>query len=208
MLRFENLGKRYGDHVVFQGLCFETGAGCFVATGDETGSGRTTLLSVLGGTVQPDDGEVWLAGHSLRSAPVAAQAALAYIPDDCLAYPLLTGREWLDREAAARNTAVDAATLELAERFALGPHLDKRFEQMSLGTRKKIYLTALALGNAPVVIADEPSGGLDGAARAVLIDLFTTLGHTRVVFFASHDAALIRGCGAQSVGFADLGVKR
>jgi heme-transporting ATPase len=58
------------------------------------------------------------------------------------------------------------------------------------------------------VIADEPSGGLDGAARAVLIDLFTALGQRRVVFFASHDAALIRGCGAKPVSFADLGIKR
>ncbi|QGZ66074.1 ABC transporter ATP-binding protein [Paraburkholderia acidisoli] len=204
MLRFDNLSKRYGERVIFQGLQHAFGAGC-VALCDENGSGKSTLFGLLAGTLEADTGEVWLGGHSLRSAPLEAKAALAYVPDDCLTYPTHTGRAFLELVAARRNTTVSAGTLELAERFGLAPHLEKRFEQMSLGSRKKFFLTAATLGESRVLIADEADAGLDAAARAVLIDLFKTLGQDRTVFFSSYDTVLIRGCDAKMLGFAELG---
>ncbi|MDN7488877.1 ABC transporter ATP-binding protein [Burkholderia sp. AU45274] len=204
MLRFDNLGKRYDKRVIFKGLHYASGAGC-VALCDETGSGKSTLLAILAGTLDADEGEVWIGGHSLRTAPHDAKSALAYVPDDCLAYPLQTGREFLDLVAAGRKTVVDARTLELADRFGLGPHLEKRFEQMSFGTRKKLFLTATTLGAPAVVIADDPDSGLDAASRAVLIDLFKTLATDRAVFFSTYDPALTSACDARVTTFAELG---
>lgn len=205
MLRFENLSKRYGERVIFQGLHHVSGAGC-VALCDENGSGKSTLLDILAGAIDADEGEVWINGHSLRSAPLEAKSALAYVPDDCLAYPFQTGRAFLDLVASTRKTAVDARTLDLADRFGLTPHLEKRFEQMSLGTRKKFFLTATTLGKPAVVIADEPVSGLDAAARAVLIDLFRNLAKESAVFFSSHDLRLAQACEATVTSFADLGM--
>ena len=82
--------------------------------------------------------------------------------------------------------------------------IDKRFEQMSYGSRKKVFLTAAALGETHVLIADEPAGGLDASARAVLAELFRTLGKTRTVFFTSYDEGFTRACEATSICFADL----
>jgi ABC-2 type transport system ATP-binding protein len=206
MLRFDNLCKRYGEHTLFQGLHYSANAGCFALT-DESGSGKSTLLGILAGEIQADAGEVWLGGHSLRAAPLAARSALTYVPEDCLTYPLETGREFLERVAMQRKTALENHTLELADRFGLTPHLEKRFEQMSYGTRKKMFLTSATVGAPTVVIADEPGGGLDAAARAVLIDLFKQLGQDRVVFFTSYDAALTQACEAQAVSFADLAAR-
>ncbi|WP_346777896.1 ATP-binding cassette domain-containing protein [Paraburkholderia sp. Ac-20340] len=157
MLRFENISKRFGKHVLFEGLHFTTGAGC-VALCDETGSGKSILLGILAGEIDADKGEVWLGGHSLRSAPIEAKSALAYIPDDCMAYSGLTGRTYLDHVAASRNTVVGAQTLDLAHRFGLAPHLEKQFEQMSFGTRKKFFLTATTVGAPAAIIADDPAG--------------------------------------------------
>ncbi|MEW6341250.1 MAG: ATP-binding cassette domain-containing protein [Pseudomonadota bacterium] len=203
MLRFENLCKRYGEHTLFQGLRYSVDAGC-IALNDESGSGKSTLLGILAGEIEPDAGEVWLGGHSLRTATLAAKSAVAYVPEDCLASSMQTGRAFLEDVAAQRHTTLDSRTLELADRFGLTPHLEKRFEQMSFGTRKKICLSAAALGRVAVVIADEPGGGLDAAGRAVLIDLFKELGRDRVVFFTSYDTALTNACEAQAVSFADL----
>lgn len=203
MLRFENLSKRYADHVIFTRLHYSAGNGCVVLN-DEMGSGKSTLLGVLAGTLDADGGEVWIGGHSLRTAATKAKSALAYVPDDCMAYPLQTGREYLQDVASNRNVTIDAQTRDLAQRFGLEPHLDKRFEQMSYGTRKKMFLTAAAIGKVAVVIADEPGGGLDASARAVLVDLFKTFAQDRTVFFCSHDAALTQACGAKAINFADL----
>jgi ABC-type multidrug transport system ATPase subunit len=204
MLRFENLSKRYSERLIFQGLHDDIASGC-VALNDESGSGKSTLIGILAGMIEPDAGEVWLGGHSLRTAPLAAKSVLTYVPEDCMTYPDQTGREYFSNVAAARNTAVSNTTLELADRFGLTPHLDKRFEQMSFGTRKKIFLTAAVLGETRVLLADEPVGGLDAAARAVLVDLFKTLAQTRTVFFSSYDTVFTDACEARSVSFADLG---
>lgn len=203
MLRFENLCKRYDERVIFQGLRYNAGTGC-VALNDESGSGKSTLLAILAGEIEPDQGEVWVDGHSLRHATLDAKVQVAYVPDDCMPNSQQTGREYLEQVALNRKTIVESQTLDLADRFGLTPHLGKRFEQMSFGTRKKIFLTAAALGDVKVVIADEPCAGLDAPARAVLIDLFRMLGKDRTVFFSSYDEDFTQACGAKMISFAEL----
>jgi len=203
MLRFENLSKRYSDRVIFEGLHHDTVSGC-VALNDESGSGKSTLLGILAGAAEADAGEIWIGGHSQRATPAAAKALLTYVPEDCMPSPDPTGREYLQCVASARHAMLSDTTLALADRFGLTPHLEKRFEQMSFGTRKKFFLTSAVIGETKVLIADEPVGGLDAAARAVLVDLFTTLAQTRTVFFSSYDEAFTQACAAKSITFADL----
>jgi len=206
MLRFDNLSKRYGDRVLFEGLHFDTTSGC-VALNDESGSGKSTLLAVLAGATDADTGDVWLGGHSLRAAPQAAQALLTYVPEDSMSWPDQTGRDYLRQIASVRRSALTGDVLAFAERFGLAPHLDKRFEQMSYGSRKKVFLTAALLGETRVLLADEPAGGLDASARAVLVDLFKTLSTSRTVFFTSYDEAFTQACEATRIGFADLAAR-
>lgn len=203
MLRFENLAKRYDNQPVFNGLNHAFGAGC-VALQGANGSGKSTLMSMLAGVVQPDAGEIWIAGHSLRTDPLSAKACLAYVPDECPVYPFLSGRAFLELVASTKHTRVDAATLELVEHFRLQPHLEIRFEQMSLGTRKKMLLAAVLLGAPSVIIADEPSNGLDANAKRVLAALFQQLGKTAVVLFSTHDPEFAAACDARTIGFSAL----
>lgn len=203
MLRIDNLSKRYGDHLVFQGLTHTFAPGC-VALCEEDSTGKSSLLGIIAGLIAPDAGEVWIAGHSLTRAPRQAKARLAHVPDDCLAFPAQTGRGLLEQVAMEKNATVDAAVLDLAYRLGLEPHLDKRFEQMSTGTRRKVFLTAAALGDPAVVIADGPGKGLDAQARAVLAEQFKAWSRDRVVLFASHDPELVQACGAVSVNVAAL----
>jgi len=191
------------DYLIFQGLTHRFTPGC-VALCEEDSTGKSTLLNLIAGVLPPDSGDVWIDCHSLTHAPQQAKARLAYAPDNCLAFPTQTGRGLLEQVAAEKNVALDEATLELAYDLGLEPHLDKRFEQMSTGTRRKMFVTAAALGNPAVVIADGPSNGFDARGRAVLAELFKAWGKDRVVLFASHDGELVEGCGAEVVSVAAL----
>ncbi len=203
MLRIDNLSKRYGDYIVFQGLTHTFAPGC-VALCEEDSTGKSSLLNIIAGTLAPDSGDVLIDSHSLRDAPQAAQSRLAYVPDNCMAFPEQTGRGLLEQAARAKGVTLDDSIWELARQLGLEPHLDKRFEQMSTGTRRKVYLTAAALGNPAVVVADGPSNGLDAQARGVLADVFKRWAQDRVVLFASHDPELVQACGAATVNVADL----
>lgn len=203
MLRLENLGSRHGEHVVFAGLTYTFGPGC-VALCEEERTGKTSLLEIIAGVRKPDTGNVWVDGQSLLQARQQALSRLAYVPDNCLVAPTQTGRDLLVQAAAAKQVALDDAVLELADALGLSPHLDKRFEQMSTGTRRKVFLTAAALGDPAVVIADGPSNGLDAQGRSVLAEVFRRWGQDRVVLFASHDPELVRACGANAVEVGSL----
>lgn len=203
MLRFDNIHKRFDDRVLFNGLRYAIDVGCTVLV-DENGGGRSTLLGILAGAIPADEGEVRLSEYSLKDAPSAVKARLAYIPDECMDYPTQTGRVFLERVASTRKTTLNDTTLALTSAFDLTRHFDKAFEQMSYGTRKKFYLAAATIGEPAAIIADEPSAGLDAGSRAVLHALFKQLGQDRIVFFASHDAELVRACDAKAVGFADF----
>ncbi|MDE1179869.1 ABC transporter ATP-binding protein [Paraburkholderia sp.] len=201
MLHFENLAKRYGDHVVFSGLTHRFGPGC-VSLQAPNGSGKSTLIDMLAGATPADSGVISIDGHTCGT-PQAAQK-LAYVPDDCMTHPSLSGRALFERVASVMGTRVESPTYDLAERFGLTSRLDMRFDQMSLGTRKKMYLAAISIGNPTVILADEPSNGLDAAARRVLVELFRELGHTRVVLFSTHDPDFADACDARVVDFSAL----
>lgn len=203
MLRIDNLSKHYDDHLVFQGLTHTFSPGCFVL-GDENCTGKSTLLKIIAGVVAPDSGEIWIDGHSLRQTPEQAKLRVAYVPDNCLEFPMQTGRGLLEQIALDKHATLDDTVLGLAHKLGLEPHLDKRFEQMSRGTRRKVFLAAAALGNPAVVVADGPSNGLDAPACSVLAELFKTWARDRVVLFASHDPELVQACGAQSIEIAAL----
>jgi len=203
MLRINHLSKRYSDHLVFQGLTHTFQPEC-IALCEEESSGKSSLLDIIAGVIVPDEGDVWIDGHSLTHSPLQAKARLAYVPDNCLAFPSQTGRGFLEQAASEKNVPLDDAVLELAYRLGLEPHLEKRFEQMSKGTRRKVFLTAAALANPAVVVADGPSNGLDARACAVLADLFKTWSKDRVVLFASHDSELVQACEARVVKVGEL----
>ena len=203
MLRIDNLSKRYGNHLVFQGLTQAFPPGC-VALCEEDSTGKSSMLRIIAGVIAPDEGDVWIDGHSMIHSPVQAKSRLAYVPDNCLAFPAQTGRGLLEQVASEKNSAIDDTVLDLAYRLGLEPHLDKRFKQMSTGTRRKVFLTAAALGEPAVIIADGPSNGLDTQARAVLAEQFRIWSQDRVVLFASHDYELVQACGARALNVDEL----
>lgn len=201
MLHLDNLSKRYDGYLVFQGLTRTFAPGCY-ALCEEDNTGKTTLLNIIAGVIKPDEGDVRIDGHSMAQSPYHAKARLAYVPDNCMVDPAQTGRALLEQVAAEKKVALDEDVLDLAYDLGLEPHLDKHFEQMSTGTRRKVYLTAAALGDPAVVIADGPSNGLDKEARTVLAELFRSWSKDRVVLFASYDAELVQACGAHEFNIA------
>lgn len=203
MLRIDNLSKRYGAHRLFQGLTHTFSPGC-VALCEEDSTGKSSLLGIIAGVIAPDAGDVWIDGYSLIQTPLQAKARMAYVPDNCLTFPLQTGRGLLEQVASEKNTTLDDDVLDLAYKLGLEPHLDKRFEQMSTGTRRKVFLTAAALGEPAVIVADGPSNGLDKPARAVVAEQFKIWSRDRIVLFASHDPELVRACGASTITIAAL----
>lgn len=198
MLRFQNLSKRFGPKPVIRNARGQLSAGAYALQG-ANGSGKSTLLAMLAGAIDPDAGDIWIDGVHLGQQGATARQHLAYAPDESPVYPFATGRDFLELVAQSRRCAVAGDALQLAEQLGLTPHWFTRFDAMSLGTQKKFLLSAAWLGDSRVMLLDEPSNGLDHAARDVLAQWIARHAAQRVLLFASHDAAFVQACGARVV---------
>ena len=201
VLRCTGLSKtfRQGDAVleVLQGVNLAIRAGETVAVVGASGSGKTTLLQLLGGLDTPSAGAVYVRGQNLSELSDAARGAVRnqaigfvyqfhhllaeFTALENVAMPLL-----VRRQAA---TAAKSQAAELLERVGLGERLHHKPGQLSGGERQRAAV-ARALITAPdVVLADEPTGNLDGRTGERVFDLMlglnTELGTSLVV--VTHD---------------------
>lgn len=188
MIKVNGLSKRLGVQSVFRQLTFEWGPRDVICVCGPNGSGKTTLLSMLAGASAPSAGDIVLDGINLVHAHQAALATVSYVPDGCPVYPFLTGREWLDFVQSIRLWNSKRAQ-ELLERFRIAHLLDTRIDSMSLGTAKKFLLTAGLACEAPILILDEPTNGLDLASFDVLRDMLARHRQHGLVVLSCHDPA-------------------
>ncbi|EDM79060.1 ABC transporter, ATPase subunit [Plesiocystis pacifica SIR-1] len=168
-LRARGLSKRYLTRAVLDGLDLEVAGGEAVALLGPNGAGKSTLLGCVCGTVIPDAGSVEIGGHVLDAAPIAARAALRYLPQETEHPAGLTGRELLRFHAEVFGD-LSPASLERAEALAkLGPALDHLATTYSVGMRRRLAAACLVPGRAALYVFDEPFAGLDTQAREGLL---------------------------------------
>jgi ABC-2 type transport system ATP-binding protein len=203
LLRCEGLAASYDGREIWSAVNLALGAGTFALQG-HNGSGKSTLLRLLAGGQKLERGNVWIDGLSLRDDPISARARLSYAPDESPVYPFMTGGEFLRFIAAARRVACDPRLDPFARGLGLLPYLDTRFGAMSLGMQKKMLLCAAWLGDPRVILLDEPSNGLDVAARDCLAGQIVASAEKKTILYASHDADFVAATGASIVSMTSI----
>lgn len=194
-LRATRLSKRYGARPIFTDLDLSVGPGEVVALLGPNGTGKSTLLGCVTGTVIADAGTVEIGGHDLAGAPLAARAALRTLPQEVEVPEGLTGRELLEFYASvfAEPHGLDGA-LALAD---LGPAIDALATTYSVGMRKRLMFAALVLGEAALYVLDEPFAGVDREGRGrMLAAIAAALQRGAGVLLSAHDDDDLRGLGA------------
>jgi len=203
LLRAEGLSASYDGRLVFRGASLSLGPGLYTLQG-ANGRGKSTFLRLLAGAQLPDSGEAWIAGMSLRDAPRAARRRLGYAPDESHIYPFMTGRDLFRFVANAKGVAPPADPDDFSADLGLGPFLAVRFDAMSLGTQKKVLLRAAFIGSPRVVLLDEPSNGIDAAARRALFEKLCDYAADATILCATHDATMIEETGATALAMSQI----
>jgi ABC-2 type transport system ATP-binding protein len=188
VLALRGIVRAFGRRRAVDGVSLEVAAGEAVLLVGRNGAGKTTLLRIATGYLDPDQGEVVVAGIAMARDRAGAQAQLGYLPEHAPAPSELTVREHLYLRARLKRVA--AAGLDHAIELAgLGDTTRQRIATLSKGFRQRVGLADALLGDPPLVVLDEPTSGMDPIQVRQLRDHLSAAARARAVLVSSHAVA-------------------
>ena len=182
---------------VLNGISLSLEKGEIVALEGPSGSGKTTLLSILGCILTPSEGRVVVDGHAVDARangrlPAIRRKSLGFVFQQYNLFPALTARENVEYSLNVRGWRGDRARRE-AERVLAEVGLSDRSgflpRDLSGGQKQRIAVARALAGNAPILLADEPTANLDSTAGGQILDLFHELAKRehRALLVVTHD---------------------
>ncbi len=188
LLYADAVAKRYpdGDVRALNGVTLGVRPGEYVAITGPSGCGKSTLLNVLGALDVPDAGAVYFKGEPLatrRDLDTFRARQIGFVFQSFFLMPTLTAREnvqvpMFEGPLTARAERVKKAT-DLLELVGMGHRASHRPKQLSVGERQRVALARALANDPPLLLADEPTGNLDSANAAKVLDLFAQLQKAR-----------------------------
>jgi ABC-2 type transport system ATP-binding protein len=169
VIRVRGLTKRYGDVQAVAGIDFDVAKGEIFGLLGPNGAGKTTTVEILEGLREPDGGEVSVLGVDVARDADAIKPRIGVSLQTAALYPKLTVTELIDLFRSFYPTS--RPTKEVMDAIELGERHNARSQDLSGGQRQRLAV-ALSLVNDPeLVFLDEPTTGLDPAARRSLWDI-------------------------------------
>ncbi len=176
-------------------------AGEFVVLIGPSGAGKTTLLHVLGGIQKPTSGQVRVGEVELTTAKEAEvdrirRDRIGYVFQSFGLIAALSARENVEiplRMQGAAPAQRDAEVDRLLERVGLAEHAAQRPGELSGGQQQRVGIARALAGSPRILLADEPTGQLDSATAAAMIDLIAELAHRDglAVLLSTHDPSVL-----------------
>ena len=188
-----------------KGVSFQVEEGEFIAIMGPSVCGKTTLLNVIAGIDSADEGQILLDGRDITAAGKEELAVLrrhwmGIVFQDFHLIESLNVQEnimvpmVLDKADA--QTMLDRS-YQLAKQAGIEDILDKRIYEISGGQQQRAAICRALMQNPSLLLADEPTGNLDSAAAANIMDCFRQLNQEqkRTILMVTHDASAASYCG-------------
>lgn len=208
MIELKSVTKQYGTKLAVDNLSLTVPAGELFAFLGPNGAGKTTTIKMLTGLLFPTSGEVCVGGFDIVREGDQARQLISYVPDQPFLYEKLTGREFLQFIADLYGMSADRATERMQtviDLFALHEFVDDLTERYSHGMRQRTVFAAALIHEPKLLIADEPTVGLDPKSIRMLKDLLRAESDRgTTVFLSTHSLDIAQEL-ADRIGIVDRG---
>jgi len=194
------VARRYGsgDTAVdaLRGVSLDVGTGELVAVMGPSGSGKSTLMHILAGLDTPTEGTVEIAGREITSMSdneltKLRRAHIGFVFQFFNLLPMLTAEENVTLPLRIAGTKVDAAWLDsVLAQVGLADRRDHRPAQLSGGQQQRVAIARALLSRPSVLFADEPTGNLDSATSAEVLEVLRAAveSYGQTTIMVTHDA--------------------
>ena len=168
LVEIRGLRKRYGDDDVVQGVDLSIEQGEVFGLVGPDGAGKSTLIRMLAGILEPTEGEISLRGIDVVRNYEEVRSVVGYMPQTFGLYGPLTVEENLRAMArihGVRKAEFTKRTERLYRFSGLGPFRDRRAAQLSGGMKQKLGLSCVLIHQPQILLLDEPTVGVDPVSR-------------------------------------------
>lgn len=183
----EHLSKRFGDFIAVNDVSFRIAQGEIFGFLGSNGCGKSTTMKMLTGLLAASDGSARLLGKPVAAGNLETRMQTGYMSQAFSLYEELSVRQNLVLHARLYRIAQAAAAIDgVLRQFELAEHADSLPAALPLGVRQRLQLAAACLHRPKVLILDEPTSGVDPAARDMFWQYLLQLSRQeRVTIFVS-----------------------
>ncbi|WP_105102169.1 ABC transporter ATP-binding protein [Microbulbifer pacificus] len=189
MLEVTHLSRYYDDFKAVDGVSFKIGKGEIVGLLGHNGAGKTTIMKMLSGYLEPDTGSVTIDGISMADKPKTLQRQLGYLPENLPVYGEMTVADYLDYAASLKGLDGSDKVSEIRRAIKateLADKLNARIHTLSRGYKQRVGVAQAILGRPRLLILDEPTNGLDPTQTRQMRALIKEIAREATVILSTH----------------------
>ncbi len=189
MISIKGMEKRYGEVRAVSDISFDISRGEIVGLLGHNGAGKTTIMKVLTGFLEPTSGTVTVDGADIREDRIGVQRRIGYLPENAPLYPEMLVQEYLQMMAELREIPQQEqrrAIVRAIKVTGLEDWILRPISTLSKGYRQRVGLAQALLHEPDVLVLDEPTNGLDPVQIVEVRELIKRLGQKITVIFSTH----------------------
>lgn len=189
MIAAKGLTRYYGETLAVDGVSFSISPGEIVGLLGHNGAGKSTVLKLVTGALEPNEGEVLLDGRSMDPDSSATKSKIGYLPENLPLYMDMQVVDYLDYMARVRGLKGQAgadAVVRSMETTELTERAFERIDQLSRGFKQRVGVAQAILHAPKYVILDEPTNGLDPSQTLAMRGLLKRLSENSAVLVSTH----------------------
>ncbi len=189
VLKVRNLVKEFGHFKAVSGLTFDVEDHQILGLLGPNGAGKTTTLRMLSGFIPATQGDIFIAGHSMRDDSLKARRQIGYLPESVPLYREMRVTEFLNFIAGLRGLSrceLKEDRERLLEHLGLVRVAKQLIGKLSKGYRQRVGLAQALIGSPKLVLLDEPTSGLDPEQTVEIRNLISKIKETSCVIMSTH----------------------
>ena len=189
MIKVEKLSRSYGDCKAVAEVSFEIQRGEVVGLLGHNGAGKTTIMKVLTGFLEPSSGYITLEGKNIAGQRRVVQRHIGYLPENCPLYPEMTVIDFLEYHAGMHGLPEErrlALIRQAIARTELESKAADPISTLSRGYRQRVGVAQAILHEPDILILDEPTNGLDPTQIQHMRALIKELARNATVLISTH----------------------
>ncbi|KAA6183326.1 ABC transporter ATP-binding protein [Thiohalocapsa marina] len=189
MIEVRALCRCYGELRAVDDVSFDIGRREIVGLLGHNGAGKTTIMKMLTGFLEPSSGSIRIGGQDIAAHRREVQRRIGYLPENCPLYPDMSVVDHLDYQAALHGIPVarrGAAMRRAIERTELGAKAMAPVATLSRGYRQRLGVALAILHEPDILILDEPTNGLDPSQIQHMRGLIRELAEQATVIISTH----------------------